>query len=116
MRSISAYLNSLFTLFADHEHRTCIIQVKISIIFILEFLVKSLTKITNIFRICDIFWRWHLNELILCLLELLFFVFYWYFLGLIRFFILYRFLLWISIILSSTFLEFLLDGFDYLRP
>lgn len=116
MSCIGAYLHSLFALLADHEHRTCIIQMQISIILVLEFFVESLTEITNIFRVSYILRRGNLNKLVLCLFELFPFMFYWYFLCLISFLVNLNWsLILISIILSSPLMKFFLNAFYDLR-
>jgi hypothetical protein len=81
----------------------------IFIILILEFFIKFLTEITHELWISNSFRWWYLNKLILCSLELLFFMFYWNFLWLLVGFFCCVEVLGIEI----TFMvgTFLLDGF-----
>ena len=51
MGCIPVDFNCLLTFIADQEHRAGIVEVQISIIFILESLIEAFTKLTHIFRI-----------------------------------------------------------------
>lgn len=112
MRSIRRYFDGLIALFAYHEHRTSIKQMKIFVIFNLELLIKSSTKLTHIFWICYCLCLWNFNKLVLCLLKLLSLMLNWYFFSLIWLFTSIDWsLISIPVIFSSTFMKFLLNSF-----
>lgn len=112
---INRNFNRLFALFANHQHGTGVVQVQIFVIFILEFFIESLAKLTYIFWVSHCFWWGNFDKLVLCWLELLSPIFYWYFLSLSFFVSRERSFIMIAVILPSALMEFFLYGFDYLR-